>query len=172
MLVLQGRPPVHSVIAQLQWGAMAARWVFWTVVAVLTFLWASTVLGVAFVLAREGANGWWVVPPLGFLPFAAVLFLGRRRAGSLPEPQDAVSVDEEKGSPAPLPEGLEPELTAREGEVLVLLAEGLTNRQIAQNLYVSPATVKSHVNAICRKLRATNRTQAVANARQRRLLPG
>jgi DNA-binding NarL/FixJ family response regulator len=63
-----------------------------------------------------------------------------------------------------------PELTAREAEVLGLLAEGLTNRQIAQRLYVSAATVKSHVNAICRKLQAENRTHAVAIARRRHLL--
>jgi DNA-binding CsgD family transcriptional regulator len=52
-------------------------------------------------------------------------------------------------------------LTAREHEVLTLLAEGAANAGIARRLVISEATVKSHVRHILRKLRAANRTEAV-----------
>jgi len=56
------------------------------------------------------------------------------------------------------------ELTAREMEVLQLLAEGLPNKSIAQRLDISEHTVKFHVNAILRKLEAQSRTEAVVQA--------
>lgn len=51
-------------------------------------------------------------------------------------------------------------LTARELEVLALVAEGLSNRQIGERLFLSPKTVSVHVTAILRKLGATTRTDA------------
>lgn len=57
-------------------------------------------------------------------------------------------------------------LTEREYDILALLSEGRSNRSIAQNLYVSEKTVKSHVAAIFRKLSVSNRTQAAMIARQ------
>jgi DNA-binding NarL/FixJ family response regulator len=66
-------------------------------------------------------------------------------------------------TPPPFLEGME-ELTLREQEVLDLLAEGITNRGIAQRLGISPLTVKSHVDAILRKLGAQSRTDAVVRA--------
>jgi len=57
-----------------------------------------------------------------------------------------------------------PELTAREREVLSLLAEGLTNRQIAERLVVSEHTVHRHVTNILRKLDLPSRTAAAAHA--------
>jgi len=56
------------------------------------------------------------------------------------------------------------DLTAREMEVLQLLAEGLPNKSIAQRLDISEHTVKFHVNAILRKLEAQSRTEAVVQA--------
>jgi LuxR family maltose regulon positive regulatory protein len=56
-------------------------------------------------------------------------------------------------------------LTEREMEVLSLVAAGLPNRQIAENLVVVVDTVKKHVSRVLRKLSADNRTQAVARAR-------
>lgn len=56
------------------------------------------------------------------------------------------------------------ELTPRELEVLQHLAEGLTNRAIAQQLEISDHTVKFHVNAIMTKLQAQSRTEAVVRA--------
>jgi DNA-binding NarL/FixJ family response regulator len=56
-------------------------------------------------------------------------------------------------------------LSERELEVLRVMAEGLGNREIAARLFVSEATVKTHVQRIMRKLDATSRTQAVARGR-------
>ena len=56
------------------------------------------------------------------------------------------------------------DLTKREHEVLELLAEGLSNRSIANKLDISEHTVKFHVNAILRKLGAQSRTEAVVRA--------
>jgi DNA-binding NarL/FixJ family response regulator len=58
------------------------------------------------------------------------------------------------------------DLTEREREVLAVLSTGRTNSEIAGDLFVASGTVKSHVNAICRKLGARNRTEAVARARK------
>jgi predicted ATPase/DNA-binding CsgD family transcriptional regulator len=63
-------------------------------------------------------------------------------------------------------------LTARELEILRLIAEGLTNREIAQKLHLSPETVKWHNTQSFGKLAASNRTEAVAQARELELLDG
>ncbi|HZF59740.1 MAG TPA: response regulator transcription factor [Rubrobacter sp.] len=55
-------------------------------------------------------------------------------------------------------------LTARETEVLELLARGHANKQIASSLYVSEKTVKAHVSAILKKLGVQSRTQAALHA--------
>jgi two-component system, NarL family, nitrate/nitrite response regulator NarL len=54
--------------------------------------------------------------------------------------------------------------TARELEVVQLLAAGLTNKEIAQRLGITEHTVKFHVNAILGKLGAATRTEAVVQA--------
>jgi LuxR family maltose regulon positive regulatory protein len=56
-------------------------------------------------------------------------------------------------------------LSIRELEVLRLLAEGLSNREIAHRLHISPNTVRIHTSNIYRKLDVGNRTQAVSRAR-------
>jgi DNA-binding NarL/FixJ family response regulator len=55
-------------------------------------------------------------------------------------------------------------LSSREMDVLDALAEGLTNREIANRLVISRNTVKTHVQNILKKLDAANRTEAVAHA--------
>ena len=55
--------------------------------------------------------------------------------------------------------------------MLGLIAEGLSNPQIAARLFIAVGTVKTYVNAIFGKLSATSRTQAVVRARGRGLLP-
>jgi DNA-binding NarL/FixJ family response regulator len=66
--------------------------------------------------------------------------------------------------PAPPAGDLPDGLTPREAEVLALIAEGLTNGEIADRLVVSAATVKSHVNHIFAKIGARDRAQAVVYA--------
>ncbi|MGF1472278.1 MAG: response regulator [Rubrobacteraceae bacterium] len=61
-------------------------------------------------------------------------------------------------------------LTPREREVLNLLAEGLSNREISARLFVTERTAKFHVSSILSKLGAANRTEAVAVAAQRGLV--
>ncbi|PHN01044.1 helix-turn-helix transcriptional regulator [Flavilitoribacter nigricans] len=63
-----------------------------------------------------------------------------------------------------------PPLSPRELEVLHQLQSGLTNKQIADELFISERTVKFHVSAILQKLDAANRTEAVQTALQRGLL--
>jgi DNA-binding CsgD family transcriptional regulator len=62
-------------------------------------------------------------------------------------------------------------LTQREIEVLRLLARGLSNKEIAQRLVISPKTVGNHVEHIYTKIDATNRAGASLFAIQRGLLP-
>jgi DNA-binding NarL/FixJ family response regulator len=64
-------------------------------------------------------------------------------------------------APAPAPATLPDDLTSREAEVLSLIAQGLSNREIAETLVVSEATVKTHINHLFSKIRARDRAQAV-----------
>jgi len=62
------------------------------------------------------------------------------------------------------------ELTERELDVLRCLAEGMSNKEIAEKLYISTTTVRSHVSHILSKLGVSNRTQAALYAREQGLL--
>ena len=66
--------------------------------------------------------------------------------------------------PTPLPAELPDGLTEREGEVLRLIAAGKSNGEIAMTLFVSEATVKTHVNHIFAKTGSRDRPQAIAYA--------
>ena len=67
-------------------------------------------------------------------------------------------------------ERLVDELTAREREVVTYLVQGLTNREIAEALCLSPLTVKTHVNHAMVKLSVRDRAQLVVMAYQSRLV--
>ncbi len=71
---------------------------------------------------------------------------------------------------SPLPSVLIEPLTERELEVLRLLVEGESNREIARHLVVSIGTAKKHVSNICGKLGVQSRTQAIARTRTLNLL--
>ena len=79
--------------------------------------------------------------------------------------------DDLPGSPRVTAPGLVDQLTARELEVLALLAAGMPNPRIAEHLVVSLDTVKKHVSHLLAKLGAANRTEAVTRARQLGLVP-
>jgi DNA-binding NarL/FixJ family response regulator len=65
-----------------------------------------------------------------------------------------------QGTPAPIENPPEfTQLTPREQEVLRLIATGCSNREIAEQLYISERTVKNHVNSLLRQLNLRDRTQ-------------
>ncbi len=85
---------------------------------------------------------------------------------------DAFLADEEPGSPllaGPTTSLVEP-LSLREFEVLQLIAAGLSNREIAEELVVAVSTVKTHIRNIYGKLDVSSRTQALVKARALRLI--
>jgi DNA-binding NarL/FixJ family response regulator len=61
-------------------------------------------------------------------------------------------------------------LTQREHDVLVKMAEGLSNQEIATALFLSESTIKTHVSNILFKLDARRRTQAIQTARERKIV--
>ncbi|MFN2226217.1 MAG: LuxR C-terminal-related transcriptional regulator, partial [Anaerolineae bacterium] len=79
-------------------------------------------------------------------------------------PQEGAAPAPDRGSPSPAAM-VEP-LTAREREVLRLIAAGLSNKEIARQLVVSVGTVKSHAHNLYGKLGVSGRTQALARARE------
>ena len=62
-------------------------------------------------------------------------------------------------------------ISRREYEVLEQIAAGLSNQDIADRLFVSPSTVKTHVSNILAKLDASRRTEAIAKAKEMRIIP-
>ena len=63
------------------------------------------------------------------------------------------------------------DISRREFEVLELIAAGLSNQDIADRLFVSTSTVKTHVSNILAKLDAGRRTEAIARAKELRIIP-
>ena len=90
------------------------------------------------------------------------------RGDSSLDPTVARKLIDELSRPPELPPSAEP-LTARELEVLDLIAEGLSNQDIAARLVISERTVRNHVGSILSKLHLANRTQAALYALRQRL---
>ncbi|MDX1992913.1 MAG: response regulator transcription factor [bacterium] len=90
--------------------------------------------------------------------------------GSLLQPVVASRLMQHLNAPQDDPEPLTEPLTERETDVLRLLAQGMTNREIAESLVITERTVKFHISAILGKLGASNRTEAVTLAVQRGLV--
>jgi DNA-binding CsgD family transcriptional regulator len=89
------------------------------------------------------------------------------RLATAGEPAQATIVDAEAGRGSA---AADPPLTQRETEVLMLLAEGASNKMIARRLGISVHTAKFHVGQLLDKLDATGRTDAVAHAARRGVL--
>jgi DNA-binding NarL/FixJ family response regulator len=89
-------------------------------------------------------------------------------SGNVLSPRVIQNLFEDQQSDGSGPNGRRNEysLTEREHDILALLAEGRSNRDIAQRLFLSEKTVKAHLAAIFRKLGVTNRTQAAMVAVQ------
>ncbi|MFG2698807.1 response regulator [Kitasatospora sp. NPDC048407] len=87
-------------------------------------------------------------------PGAATRLMARLRADAAPEPSNV------------------PQLTDREREILALIGEGLTNRQIGQRLYLAEKTVKNHISRLLAKLGVERRVQAAIIATQTLAGPG
>jgi LuxR family maltose regulon positive regulatory protein len=109
---------------------------------------------------------------------ALLLKAGRLRGNRLQKPvqrvllefETSVAVPAVTGQAYPRPSILLEPLTPREMEILRLVADGASNRVIAEQLYLSTGTVKIHLKHIFGKLGVTSRTQAIARARELNLL--
>lgn len=177
----------------------AHAWIMWGFAATLSFAWGVVALGIAVALS-ETSPMWWMVLPFATVPAVAVLvtldkvvrhFAPRGdhttpKSSAVGTATNGSHVDLSSGpggrlrAPAVVSAGTEgrnggpllvDDLTDREREVLALLSTGRTNGEIAGELFVANGTIKSHVNSICRKLGARNRTEAVARAREVGLVP-
>jgi DNA-binding NarL/FixJ family response regulator len=69
-------------------------------------------------------------------------------------------------APKPAPSEAFPELTSREAQVLDLIAQGKSNKDIARHLYLSQKTVRNHVSNIFTKLQVADRARAIVRARE------
>ena len=119
--------------------------------------------GLAFGALRRDATPEEIAAALGAIA-GGLITLDRRLAPLLLQPSLALAPASERliGSDEPL--------TARELEVLQLLAEGLPNKIIATRLHITEHTAKFHVSSILMKLGAASRTEAVTTAARRGLL--
>ena len=127
-------------------------------IALTTYADDASVLGAL----RAGARGYLTKDAGAEQIRAAIEAVARGEAALDPAIQHHVARrgQRARGHRAKLPD----DLTPREVEVLGLIAEGLTNTEIAERLVVSAATVKSHVNHIFAKIGARDRAQAVVYA--------
>lgn len=176
--------PVRRALRDRRWQTHAV--VFALVTTATIVLWLG--LRDPDPLPRDyGSDYWW---PLWFaLLWATVVLLHLLRvAGLLRRSSSAggpVPVTASVPSSSPVPESPvspappDPDaaaaldrLTAREREVLALVGQGRANKDIAQTLYISERTARTHVSNILRKLDLSSRTQAAILATQAGLTPG
>jgi DNA-binding NarL/FixJ family response regulator len=130
------------------------------VIALTTYADDESVLGAL----RAGARGYLTKDASGEDIRAAILTVAAGEAALDPAVQHhvvaAIANEQlpcEDANGAELPD----DLTAREAQVLALIAEGLTNAEIAERLVVSPTTIKSHINHLFAKAGLRDRAQAV-----------
>jgi DNA-binding NarL/FixJ family response regulator len=112
---------------------------------------------------RVGAAGYLLKDMAPSELIEAVLAVARGEPRIAPEMASRMLAELAGGSDAPPRDPLET-LSDREREVLRLMADGLRNREIAERLVISEATVKTHVRHVLEKLRLRNRAEAAAFA--------
>ncbi|MET7573597.1 response regulator transcription factor [Streptomyces sp. NPDC005492] len=119
-----------------------------------------------FPALRAGARGYLTKDAGGDEIVRAVQSVLSGDAGLSPSIQRRLLERLSEPEPQPQPGPAEPPdgLTSREAEVLVLIAEGLSNQEIARKLHVSTATVKTHINNLFAKTGLKDRAQAVRYA--------
>jgi DNA-binding NarL/FixJ family response regulator len=117
-----------------------------------------------FAAMRSGARGYLLKGVEGEETLQAIRAVGA--GGVIFSPGVAARVSQFFAGDAPEKSQVSfPELTPREREILVLIAQGLTNNAIAERLVLSPKTVRNHVSTIYSKLQVASRAEAVARAR-------
>ncbi len=132
------------------------------VIALTTYADDESVLGAL----RAGARGYLTKDASSEDIRNAILTVAKGEAALDPSVQHHVVAALAGGEPAATSDAAEEsklpdDLTPREAEVLGLIAEGLTNAEIAERLFVSPTTVKSHINHLFTKAGLRDRAQAV-----------
>jgi DNA-binding NarL/FixJ family response regulator len=132
------------------------------VIALTTYADDESVLGAL----RAGARGYLTKDASSDDIHTAILTVAAGAAALDPAVQNHVvaALSDDAGRPVPSASAtlnLPDDLTPREAEVLALIAEGLTNAEIAERLFVSPTTIKSHINHLFAKAGLRDRTQAV-----------
>jgi DNA-binding CsgD family transcriptional regulator len=160
---LAGRPDPDG------WRSAVAVWdaiEFSPCAAYARYRWAEAALGAgdAATAERELRAAWEAAQGLRAAPLAgAIERLGRRARLDVGAPAAAATAGAGGA-------GGGPPLTPREAEVLALVAEGRTNRQIGEVLFISEKTASVHVSRLLAKLGASNRAEAAAAARRAGLL--
>ena len=116
-----------------------------------------------YAAVRSGASGFLLkdVEPTELVDAIRVVAAGNSLFGPAATQR---LVERFAGTPEPLNEGALERLTEREREILRLLAGGLSNAELAEKLFLSETTVKTHVSAVLRKLGVRDRVQAVIAA--------
>ncbi|GAB3740841.1 response regulator transcription factor [Amycolatopsis oliviviridis] len=116
-----------------------------------------------FAAMRAGARGYLLKGARNEQVVRAVRVIGDGEA--IFSPAIATQVLSLLGTETPRDESF-PQLTAREREIMRLIAQGMGNASIADRLVLSPKTVRNHVSHIFRKLQVTDRAQAIAKIRK------
>ena len=114
-----------------------------------------------YTLLYEGTSQDWMLLGLVLIGVGAGVFLAHSRKARTSTPKTV----------SPLKSRAEYGISKREYEVLLLIAKGKSNLEIARELFISESTVKSHVSNLLDKLKVKRRTQAVHKAREKHLIP-
>jgi DNA-binding NarL/FixJ family response regulator len=132
-----------------------------TAVLIITMLDDDTV----FAAMRAGARGYLLKGAEGEETLRAIRAVAHGEAifgaGAAEKMMAYFSHGSRKAVPEPFPE-----LTPREREILLLVGQGLTNKAIAEKLYLSPKTVRNQVSTLISKLQADDRNQLIALVRE------